>query len=228
MANSLGALAGDLILQEALSLVFTQRPILKSISLNLSDDMVAIHRGTRVRKNHTTRRDAFRSVGVPLAAVWGRGGVEHVDEGLPPRVVPAKFVPRAKFDGSAALVKFFPGMSESVIDGLAASGCGGIVLEGTGLGHVSEAVSVSVRKFVKKGRFAGMTSQCLDGRVNLNVYETGRDLLDAGVVPLEDMLPETALVKLMWALANSRTSAELRKVMTTNLVDEVTDRTFPE
>ena len=72
-----------------------------------------------------------------------------------------------------------------------------------------------------------MTSQCIWGRVDLNVYDTGRDLLAAGVVPLEDMLAETALVKLMWSLANSGSKEEVVKTMTANLAGETTERSRP-
>ena len=72
-----------------------------------------------------------------------------------------------------------------------------------------------------------MTSQCINGRVDLNVYDTGRDLVQAGVIPLEDMIPETALVKLMWALANGTGPAKVRELMMKNLAGEITLRTFP-
>jgi glutamyl-tRNA(Gln) amidotransferase subunit D len=64
-----------------------------------------------------------------------------------------------------------------------------------------------------------MTSQCIWGRVNLNVYDTGRELLKMGVVPLENMIAETALVKAMWALGNF-TKEELRTIMLSNFEGE--------
>ena len=72
-----------------------------------------------------------------------------------------------------------------------------------------------------------MTSQCINGRVDMNVYDTGRDLLQAGVVPLEDMLSETALVKAMWALGNSASVAKAKELMAASLAGETTARTFP-
>jgi glutamyl-tRNA(Gln) amidotransferase subunit D len=72
-----------------------------------------------------------------------------------------------------------------------------------------------------------MTSQCIGGRVDLNVYDTGRDLVAEGVVPLEDMLAETALVKAMWALGNSTNAAKAKELMTANIAGETTTRTFP-
>ncbi len=196
-----------------------------AMHLGESDDRVAFHSGTRVRKNHTSRRDAFVSVGVPLAAVWGRSGLEYVSDGLPKRG--GEFRARPKFDGRAALVKFYPSMPGSVVASLRREGVRGIVVEGTGLGHVSKEVAAELGRFVKAGGMACMTSQCINGRVDLNVYTTGRDLTELGILPLEDMLAETALVKAMWALGNGATVAKARELMATNLAGEVTARTFP-
>jgi glutamyl-tRNA(Gln) amidotransferase subunit D len=69
-----------------------------------------------------------------------------------------------------------------------------------------------------------MTTQCLEGRVNLNVYDTGRDLLSVGVIPGEDMLPETALVKLMWVLGRTNESGKIRELMLTDLRGEISER----
>lgn len=199
-----------------------------AMHLNESDDKVAVHRGTRVRKNHTSRRDAFESVGVPLAAVWGRDGLEQVDGNLPARGSGKRFRPHVKFEDRVALLKFYPSMPGRLIRAVGALGSKGLVLEGTGLGHVSSDCVLSVGSLIKKGCLVGMTSQCIDGRVNLGVYDTGRDLLEAGVIPLGDMLSETALTKAMWVLGNIHVPAEARRQMSLNLAGEVTERTFPE
>jgi glutamyl-tRNA(Gln) amidotransferase subunit D len=99
-----------------------------------------------------------------------------------------------------------------------------VVVAGTGLGHVSTDVVDRIDSLVDDGTPVVMTSQCLDGRVCDRVYETGRDLLDAGVVEGEDMLPGTARVKLMWALANADS---VRETMQTPLAGEATSRTAP-
>lgn len=199
-----------------------------AMHLNESDDKVAVHRGTRVRKNHTSRRDAFTSVGVPLAAVWGRDGLEVVERNLPPRGAGANFRPRAKFDQRVVLLKSYPSMPGRMIRAARSQGMRGLVLEGTGLGHVNRECVKGVREFSRKGGVVAMTSQCVNGRVNLEVYDTGRDLLDAGAIPLEDMLAETALVKAMWVLGNYRNPSEAKRALTENIVGEVTERTFPE
>jgi glutamyl-tRNA(Gln) amidotransferase subunit D len=197
-----------------------------AMHLDESDDAIALHRGTRVRKNHTSRRDAFLSVGVPLAAVWRPSGIEQVAPDLPKRGGGARFRPAIRFDGRVALLKFYPSMPGDLISAVRRMGTRGLIIEGTGLGHVSSKDIAAVRAFVRGGGLVFMTSQCVNGRVDLNVYDTGRDLVRAGVVPLEDMLAETALVKAMWALGNSSTAADAKAKMLENLAGEMTARRF--
>ncbi len=196
-----------------------------AMHLGESDDRIAIHRGTRVRKNHTSRRDAFVSVGVPIAAVWGPYGLEDAARDLPPRGK-GLFKLRPKFDRSVALVKFYPSMPGKLVAAVGHMGAKALVLEGTGLGHVSSQDITAVKAFVGKGGLVFITSQCIEGRVDLNVYDTGRDLLRAGAVPLDDMLSETALAKAMWTLANTASAREAKRVMAENLIGEIASRRF--
>jgi glutamyl-tRNA(Gln) amidotransferase subunit D len=197
-----------------------------AMHLDESDDRIAVHVGTRVRKNHTSARAAFESVGVPLAAIWSRTGFEYVREDLPPRGTGGSFNPKVRFDSGAALVKFYPSMPPDFVKVARRSGARCIILEGTGLGHVNSKSIKAIGGFVRKGGLVCMTSQCINGRVGMNVYETGVDLIHAGVVPLEDMLSETALVKAMWVLGNARSIDQAKEKMTRNLAGETTARTL--
>jgi glutamyl-tRNA(Gln) amidotransferase subunit D len=192
---------------------------------NESDNEIAIHRGTRVRKDHTSARDAFESIGVPPAAIWKGGTVENVDASLRKRGEKRSFRARPNFDRRAALLKFYPSMPPALIDDLRKSGTKAVILEGTGLGHVNSDSIAAVRRFAKTG-LVFMTSQCIRGRVDMNVYDTGRDLLSAGANPLDDMLSETALAKAMWALGNSRNLGQAKALMTQNMAGETTTRSF--
>ena len=190
------------------------------------DERLAIHRGTRVRKNHTSARDAFESMGVEPLGYWSRRGVDvTARDAPPPRGRASGFEAKPRFDPRAALVKFYPSMPGGYLSALLGSGLRGVVFEGTGLGHINSKNIETVQRFVEGGGVACMTSQCLWGRVDMNVYDTGRDLLKAGVVPLEDMLPETALTKLMWSMANTNSPDETRRVMQDDLAGETTART---
>jgi glutamyl-tRNA(Gln) amidotransferase subunit D len=168
-----------------------------------ADDACALHRGTRVRKNHTSRRDAFETVGAdPIGTVdYDTGAVElrgeHTARGAPDLEV------RTALNTDVDLLKFTPGFDiDRHATMLREADLDGLVIEGTGLGHVHTDLIPLVAELVDDGVVVAMTSQCLDGRVCDRVYDTGRDLLDAGVVEAGDTLPGTAKVKLMWALAH--------------------------
>jgi glutamyl-tRNA(Gln) amidotransferase subunit D len=119
-------------------------------------------------------------------------------------------------------------MNPAVIDWHIENGYKGIILEGTGLGHVSKYCFEAIKNAIEKGVTVAMSSQCIWGRVNMNVYDTGRDLLALGVVPLEDMLPETALVKLMWIFGQTQNPEEAKTLLKTNIAGEFSPRTLPE
>jgi len=191
-----------------------------------SDEFIAIHRGTKVRKCHTSRRDAFKSINSPLLAKFNlaSGNVETLTEDFARRDPARKVQLNPNFDDRVALVKFHPSMNPQIIDWFVEKKYCGLILEGTGLGHVNQDCFKSIERAVEKKLVVGMTSQCLWGRVNMNVYSTGRDLLSLGVIPLEDMLPETALVKMMWAFGQANDGEEVKKIMLTNMAHEISPR----
>lgn len=195
-----------------------------------SDDIIAIHRGTKARKCHTTRRDTFLSINShPIAHYDLRNKTFAMETELfTPKSTDGRPEVRSKFEEKVALVKFYPGMQPETISFLTSTGYKGIILEGTGLGHVGRQLFDSVREAVRNGIFVGMTSQCIWGEVDMYVYVTGIDLLNIGVVPLGDMLSETALVKLMWVLGQTRDREEVRRLMVSNQVGEMESRRFLE
>jgi len=192
-----------------------------------SDDYVLIHRGVKVRKMHTSRRDAFQTInGLPLAKfLWSEKELKLLSSDYKRK---GELKVDAKFDPRVFLLKFYPGMPVDTVYWLTDRGFKGIIVEGTGLGHTASEFAEAFKYATEKGVFVGMTSQCLFGRVNMNVYTTGRQLLRAGVVPLEDMLPEVAVVKLMWGLAHHKTMEELKSFMITNVAGEINARHLEE
>ncbi|RLI13513.1 MAG: Glu-tRNA(Gln) amidotransferase GatDE subunit D, partial [Candidatus Hecatellales archaeon] len=193
----------------------------------VSDEAIAVHRGTKVRKCHTSRRDAFKSVNAkPLARVVG-DRVTMLTSEYKVRKPGGRVKLAASFEPKVALVKFHPGFNPEILGWYVEKGYRGIILEGTGLGHVSEVCYPFLKRAEDAGLLVGMTSQCLWGRVRLTVYETGRELLSLGVLPLADMLPETALVKAMWVLAQTSRLEEAKRLMLENLAGEIAEREFP-
>jgi len=208
--------------------------VLLCMHASASDEDCALHRGTRVRKNHTSRRDAFETIGNdPLATIEyasakedGADGAvaddaiafnrEHAARGE------SDLALAADLDPAVELVKFTPGMAPAAWDYL--DDAEGVIIEGTGLGHIHTDLIDRVEELVDNGTVVAMTSQCLEGRVCDRVYDTGRDLLDAGIVEAGDTLPGTAKVKLMWALANVGNPTE---AMGRSLAGELTEESQP-
>ena len=189
-----------------------------------SDDRCALHRGTRVRKNHTSRRDAFETVGAqPLGYVAYDDESVHFRRAYHERGV-TELDSHPDLETDVALLKFTPGMDPARLEAL--GDCAGIVIEGTGLGHVHTDLIPTIESFVEEGTQVVMTSQCLEGRVCDRVYDTGRDLLDAGVIEAGDTLPGTAKVKLMWALANVAEES-VPETMRTPLAGEIQAQSRP-
>jgi len=184
-----------------------------------NDDTIACHIGTRVRKNHTSKRGAFQTVGDNPAFIIAE---EKIQKNISKEFYKTlEFQPKINLDTKIALVKYYPGYDPKLIEYIIDEGYKGIIFEGTGLGHVGRAMYDSIKKANEKGIFLGMTSQCIDGRVRMTVYESGRDLLNLGIVPLENMLPEVALVKAMWALGNTQNIEEVKEIMLDNIASEM-------
>ena len=188
---------------------------------NESDDTISCHLGTRVRKNHTSKRSAFETVGNdPAFLILNEKIIKNSTSEF---FTEQSFNPRLEIDTRVALVKYHPGYEPKQIDTLIDLGFKAIIFEGTGLGHVGNTMYDVVKKANQHGLFLGMTSQCIDGRVKMTVYESGRDLLEMGIIPLENMIPEVALVKTMWALGNSEDKDELKKLLLENIASEFSE-----
>ncbi|QDI88820.1 Glu-tRNA(Gln) amidotransferase subunit GatD [Candidatus Nitrosopumilus sp. SW] len=184
-----------------------------------NDNTVACHIGTRVRKNHTSKRGAFQTIGDNPAFIIVE---EKIQKNISKEFYKTqKFQPKINLDTKIALVKYYPGYDPKLIEHIIDGGYKGIIFEGTGLGHVGRVMYDSIKKANEKGMFLGMTSQCIDGRVRMTVYESGRDLLNLGIIPLENMLPEVALVKAMWALGNTQNIEEVKEIMLDNIASEM-------
>jgi len=193
-----------------------------------SDDVIVLHRGTKVRKCHTSRRDTFKSVNaVPIAKIQDQT-ITMQTEDYKKRDKSRKPVLKSEFNEKVALLKFYPSMNPKIISWYVENNYKGIVLEGTGLGHIGNYFYELLKDAIRQGILVAMASQCIWGRVNMNVYDTGRDLLALGVIPLEDMLAETALVKLMWIFGQTSSLEEAKQMLETNIAGELSSRTLPD
>ena len=192
-----------------------------------SDDACSILPPCKTRKVHTTRRDAFKAVnGKPIATVTAEGKVTfHTDyqkQGKAITVLP-------KMEEKIAVVRSYVNMGPEFIDALTAKKFKGLILEATGLGQAPMNIPENLanyealKKFIAQGGIVGLTSQCIWGRVHPDVYTNCRRLSDIGVIFCEDMLTDTAYVKLAWLLANKPQQA--KELLAKNLRGEISERT---
>ncbi len=195
------------------------------------DGMDVIHLGTRVRKMHTTRRDAFHSINSPpLARVDYRKKL--VEPLLPYHNRGGKLKFNNKVSGNVSLFYLYPGVQPSFVSKL--SSFDGVVLVGTGLGNaptnafndkLAKSILPEVKALVDSGVPVAMSSQCISGRLDLNVYTAGRMLQDAGVFGhLADWTPEAAYAKMCWVLGHEKKVEKVRDEMMRNIAGEITQR----
>ena len=183
-----------------------------------NDETIACHLGTRARKNHTSKRGAFQTIGNnPAFLVVNNEIHRNMKNDF---FTSNNFQPKIKLNEKVSLVKYYPGYEPNMLEAIIDSGYKVIIFEGTGLGHVGKNMYSVLKKANEKGIFMGMTSQCIDGRVRMTVYESGRDLLNLGITPLENMIPEVALVKSMWASGNDESLDRIKEIMLSNIASE--------
>ncbi len=192
---------------------------------SINDDYCYAMPGTKVRKMSTSRRDAFKVINAkPFARIYPEKIERVSDYNFRKK---GKVKTDVKFEEKVALVKIYPGQDPDILDYYVKKKYKGIVLEVGGLGHVPTKRSKmpwtkKIKEVVAKGLVVCVTAQTIYGRLDLLVYSNGRELLNAGVIPLEDMLSETALVKLGWVLVHK--DWDVKEKMLENIAEEFNDR----
>lgn len=189
-----------------------------------SDEYGFLHRGTRVRKMHSSYRSTFRTIGdVPLATIT-RKGVTPIKPEYNHRRKDKNVTIKPFFEEKIGMIYYYTNMQPDMIDSMVDNGYKGIIIIGTGLGHVNKPLYPAIERATKKGVAVYMTVQTIWGYVHMFVYDTGRDLMAKGVIPLENMLPEVAYIKLGWAMGQTSDLEEVKKIMLTPINDEITRR----
>jgi glutamyl-tRNA(Gln) amidotransferase subunit D len=189
-----------------------------------SDEYGLLHRGTRVRKMHSSYRSTFRTIGdIPLAMV-DREKITPLQEHYNRRRNDNKVNILPYFEEKVSLIYYYPNMQPDIIDSLVDNGYKGIVIAGTGLGHVNKPLYPAIKRACQKNVAIYMTVQTLWGYTHMFVYDTGRDLMSNGVIPADNMLPEVAYIKLSWALGQTDDLEKVKNIMLTPVIDEITER----
>lgn len=205
---------------------------------NMADNYCFFHQGTKVRKMHTSRRDTFRSINVlPWARIWyEKLKVEPLREDYKKRGI-GKLKLDDKINPRVGLFYSYPGIEPAIFEGLV-DFYDGVVVAGTGLGHVptnpsndplSKSLVPALRTLIESGIPVVIAPQTIYGRLNLNVYEAGRLMNEIGVIGNGcDWTPEAAVVKLMWVLGHTKKMDKVREMMLMNVAGEISERTEPE
>ncbi len=189
-----------------------------------SDQYGLLHRGTRVRKMHSSYRSTFRTIGdIPVASI-DDAGIRHLRSDYQPRRADRDVVVNTAFEEKVTILYYYPNMNPDIIDAMVEKGYRGIVIAGTGLGHVNKPLYAAIKRATDRGVHIYMTVQTLWGYVQMYVYETGREMMELGVVPASNMLPEVAYMKLCWTLGQTIDRDEVRRIMLTPISDEITAR----
>jgi len=173
---------------------------------------------------HSSYRSTFRTVGdIPLATV-SRDAFTYLTKDFRRRDPERRVKIDAVYDDRTTILYYYPGMKPDLVDALVEKGYRGIVIAGTGLGHVNKPLYPALRRAAEAGVHVVMTVQTLWGFAQMYVYDTGRDLMELGVVPLDNMIPETALMKLSWVLAHTDDHTEVMRMMRNSVAHEITLR----
>jgi glutamyl-tRNA(Gln) amidotransferase subunit D len=189
-----------------------------------SDEYGLLHRGTRVRKMHSSYRSTFRTIGdIPIGMV-SRTEITPLRQDYKRRRTDKDVIINTAFEEKVSIVYYYPNMRPDIIDSLIDNEYKGIIIAGTGLGHVNKPLYPALKRAKEKNIAVYMTVQTLWGYVQMYVYDTGRDMMELGVVPTANMLPEVAYMKLGWALGQTNDLDEVKKIMLTPVAGEITER----
>ncbi|MAG60741.1 Glu-tRNA(Gln) amidotransferase GatDE subunit D [archaeon] len=201
---------------------------------NAEDNFCNILPATKTYKLHSSRRDAFQAVNSePIAKVFYKEKkIDFLNQDYQKRNDKPAVI-KDSMEEKVAILKIHTNMFASQFK--AYHGFKGLILEGTGLGHIPlhkptkgceehERIREEIKKLIADGTIMVMTTGCIFGPVNMQVYDKGRDLLELGVVSGKDMLASTAQVKLAWLLANETEQQKIKELMQTNLRGEISEK----
>ena len=189
-----------------------------------SDEYGLLHKGTRVRKMHSSYRSTFRTIGDTPVARISRKEIIPIHKKYNHRRKDRNVTIKPYFSDKVTMLYYYPGIKPDTLDALVDAGYKGIIIVGTGLGHVNKELYPAIERAHARGVHMYMTLQTIWGYVHMFVYDTGRDMMAKGIIPAGNMLPEVAWVKLSWILGQTEDPEEVKRMMLTPINDEITPR----
>lgn len=205
----------------------------------MDDKVCAVLPACKTRKLHSSRRDAFKAVNDTIIAriFYNEKKIEFIKKDYAKKNMKKKLAIKPKMEGKVGLLKIHVNMFPEQFEFY--QGYKGLIIEGTGLGHtpgqapnelckIHEKIYPALKKIIESGCIVVMTTQCVFGKVHMHVYSKGVDLANLGIISGEDMLAETAFVKLAWLLGNYKDKEEIKKLIRINLRGEINQRLLAE
>jgi len=187
---------------------------------------------------HTSRRDAFKPINDTAIATisFKDKKIEFLKKDYTKKDKKKEAIIKDNFEERVGIIKCHPNMFPKEFESY--EGYKGLIMEGTGLGHAPISTPniqcedhaknlAAIKNLIKNGTIIVMTSQTIFGKVQMHVYSSGIDLVNAGIIPGEDMLTETAFIKLAWLLGNYKNKEEIKRLLITNLRGEINERLEP-
>ena len=200
---------------------------------NSSDDVCSILPGAKSRKMHTARRDAFEPVNAEEVATvnYETGEIDYEKDERD-----KEYDKSTDLNENVGYLKTRPGMDVDKLDFMIKQDYDGVIIEGTGLGHMpisafdeeTEHHTEIQEKLeeLTEDTLVAMTSNCIHGRLNMDVYDNQVKVKKRGVIEAEDMHPELAYVKLMWSLGQSEDLEEAQEIFLQNHNGELQQRSM--
>lgn len=197
------------------------------------DNYCNILPATKTYKLHSSRRDAFCAINAdPIAQVEYKGDTITFNTEDYLKRNNQKAIIKDQMEERVAICKIHTNMFAEQFK--AYRNFKGLILEGTGLGHAPihspkgaeehQKIKEELQKLAKSGTIIAMTTGCLFGPVDLDVYSKGRDQQEIGIISAKDMLATTAQMKLSWLLANEEDPQKIKKLMQINLRGEISEK----
>ncbi|MFT4297710.1 MAG: Glu-tRNA(Gln) amidotransferase subunit GatD [Candidatus Woesearchaeota archaeon] len=211
---------------------FNAAEVMTCMHATINDDFCFLIRGTKVRKMHSSRRDAFRPINEkPFAKIYADGKTQEINSNYKKIEKHKSYEPELdlKYNDKIALIMIHPGIDKDIIDYYISKGYKGIVLATTGMGHVpsntKNNLMPSIQSAANKGIPIIIATQTIYGRTHPHVYTGLRKLsIESGCIFAEDMLPEVAYVKLGYVLGHTAKIQDIKKQMSENLRGEINSR----
>ncbi|KAG0210617.1 hypothetical protein BGX28_009142 [Mortierella sp. GBA30] len=182
-----------------------------------------LFRGNRSSKMDAIDFNAFDSPNLPPLVKVGINIDVDWSEVVRPTSL-SRFRAHKSMNPNVASLRLFPGITDTTIRTFLAPPIQGVVLETYGAGNAPSTradLIAALKEACDRGVIIVNCTQCKRGLVT-DVYQTGKVLYNAGVIPGNDMTPECALTKLSYLLGHNLPIPKVREMMTKNLRGELT------